>query len=93
LGKGYATIPSITNNQLPAQVNYDHHFCKIQSINKEQRHIDDQLANSLVNCLFLIIHQFFFVLNFSRFFVMNMKILKPFPIHHKFYLLLFYGMI
>jgi hypothetical protein len=49
LGKGYATIASTNNNQLPAQLHYDHHFCKIQSINKEQRHIDDLLANSLVN--------------------------------------------
>ncbi|CAF1260744.1 unnamed protein product [Adineta steineri] len=50
LGKGYATIPSETNNQLSAQLYYDHHFCKIQSINKEQRHIDDLLANSLIFC-------------------------------------------
>jgi hypothetical protein len=49
LGKGYATIASANNNQLPAQLHYDHHFCKIQPINKEQRHIDDLLANSLVN--------------------------------------------
>jgi hypothetical protein len=49
LGKGYATIPSTTNNQLPAQLHYDHHFCKIQMLNKEQRHVDDLLANSLVS--------------------------------------------
>ena len=48
MGKGYATIPSTNNNQLSAQLHNDHHFCKIQSINKEQRHIDDLLANSLV---------------------------------------------
>jgi hypothetical protein len=58
LGKGYATIPSTINNQLPAQLHYDHHFCKIQSINKEQRHIDDLLANSLVNfIIFYIINK------------------------------------
>jgi hypothetical protein len=50
LGKGYATIASANNNQLPAQLHYDHHFCKIQPINKEQRHIDDLLANSLIFC-------------------------------------------
>ncbi|CAF1486170.1 unnamed protein product [Adineta ricciae] len=50
LGKGYPTLPSIANNQLAAQVNYDHHYCKIQGINKEQRHIDDLLANSLIFC-------------------------------------------
>ncbi|CAF0729167.1 unnamed protein product [Adineta ricciae] len=50
LGKGYPTLPSIANNQLAAQVNYDHHYCKIQAINKEQRHIDDLLANSLIFC-------------------------------------------
>jgi hypothetical protein len=49
LGKGYATIPSINNKQLPAQLHYDYHFCKIQAINKEQRHIDDLLGNSLVS--------------------------------------------
>ncbi|CAF3881192.1 unnamed protein product [Rotaria sordida] len=49
LGKGYATIPSINNKQLSAQLHYDHHFCKVQSLNKEQRHIDDLLANSLVS--------------------------------------------
>ncbi|CAF4251535.1 unnamed protein product [Rotaria sp. Silwood2] len=50
LGKGYATIPSINNKQLSAQLHYDHHFCKIQPVNKEQRHIDDLLANSLIFC-------------------------------------------
>ncbi|CAF4701901.1 unnamed protein product [Rotaria socialis] len=50
LGKGYATVPSIDNKQLSAQLHYDHHFCKIQAINKEQRHIDDLLANSLIFC-------------------------------------------
>ncbi|CAF4342904.1 unnamed protein product, partial [Rotaria sp. Silwood2] len=50
LGKGYATIPSVNNNQLSAQLHYDHHFCKIQSMNKEQRHIDDLLADSLIFC-------------------------------------------
>jgi hypothetical protein len=49
LSKGYATIPSINNKQLPAQLHYDYHFCKIQAINKEQRHIDDLLGNSLVS--------------------------------------------
>jgi hypothetical protein len=49
LGKGYATIPSINNKQLSAQLHYDYHFCKIQTINKEQRHINDLLANSLVS--------------------------------------------
>ncbi|CAF1006016.1 unnamed protein product [Rotaria sp. Silwood1] len=50
LGKGYATIPSVNNKQLSAQLHYDHHFCKIQPVNKEQRHIDDLLANSLIFC-------------------------------------------
>ncbi|CAM4812404.1 unnamed protein product [Rotaria magnacalcarata] len=50
LGRGYATVPSIDNKQLSAQLHYDHHFCKIQAINKEQRHIDDLLANSLIFC-------------------------------------------
>lgn len=50
LGKGYATIPSTSNNQLPAQLHYDHHFCKIQSNNKDQKQFDDLLANSLVFC-------------------------------------------
>ncbi|CAF4672940.1 unnamed protein product [Rotaria sp. Silwood1] len=50
VGKGYATIPSVNNKQFSAQLHYDHHFCKIQSINKEQRHIDDLLADSLIFC-------------------------------------------
>ncbi len=49
MNKGYATLPSINNKQLSAQLHYDYHFCKIQSLNKEQRHIDDLLANSLVS--------------------------------------------
>jgi len=55
LGKGYATIPSATNQQLPAQLHYDHHFCKIQSTNKDKKQLDDLLANSLVRFLLLII--------------------------------------
>ncbi|CAF1244746.1 unnamed protein product [Adineta steineri] len=50
LGKGYATIPSENNKQLSAQLHYDYHFCKIQTFNKEQRHIDKLLANSLIFC-------------------------------------------
>jgi len=49
VGKGYATIPSVNNKELSAQLHYDHHFCKIQMLNKEQRHVDDLLANSLVS--------------------------------------------
>jgi hypothetical protein len=49
LGKGYATIPSKNNEKLSAQLHYDYHFCKIQPFNKEQRHIDNLLANSLVS--------------------------------------------
>jgi hypothetical protein len=51
LGKGYPTIPSINNKQLSAQLHYDYHFCKVQSKNKEQRHIDDLLADSLVTII------------------------------------------
>ncbi|CAF4014095.1 unnamed protein product, partial [Rotaria magnacalcarata] len=50
LGKGYATIPSVNNKQFSAQLHYDHHFCKIQSSNKEQRNIDNLLAKSLIFC-------------------------------------------
>ena len=48
LGKGFATIPSATNEQLAAQLHYDHHFSKLQPNSKEQRHLDDLLGNSLV---------------------------------------------
>ncbi|CAM4853860.1 unnamed protein product [Rotaria socialis] len=50
LGKGYATIPSANNKQFSAQLHYDHHFCKIQPSNKEQRNIDNLLAKSLIFC-------------------------------------------
>ena len=49
MGKGYATISSANNKELPAQLHYDHHFCKIQTFNKEQRNIDDILASSFVS--------------------------------------------
>ncbi|CAF0755983.1 unnamed protein product [Adineta ricciae] len=50
LGKGYPTVPATANKDLSAQLHHDHHFCKIQTLNKEQRNIDDLLASSLVFC-------------------------------------------
>ena len=49
MNKGYPTIPSKNNEQLSAQLHYDHHFCKVQQIRKDQQNLDELLANSLVS--------------------------------------------
>ncbi|UJR13818.1 hypothetical protein I4U23_000829 [Adineta vaga] len=50
VGKGYPTVPATNNKGLSAQLHYDHHFCKIQTLNKDQRNINDLLADSLIFC-------------------------------------------
>lgn len=51
LGRGYSTVASANNLEFSAQPHYDHHRSKSSSVNKDENHLNDLLASSLVDMI------------------------------------------